>query len=596
MTEARTLSIYEFARAVHKRTGGRGLVVLALAIFSSLTEGISLLLLIPIISVLGPQGESSATSFSSGLLGAAFDRAQALPLEGILAGFVGIIALRAMLTRWKDIQVNALLHDYVHGLQSSLFASVAGARWSYLSTLRGADINHALLAEVERVHRALAQLIFLAQTLIVLAVYSLVALVVSPAMALFGVTLGVLILSAMTPIRRAARVFGMALSERRIEQYRIVSEFITGLKAAKAVNSEPLYFDLLRKSLHEIRKDTITFMRIHTLGGLIFQVAAAAGLATFAYLALGPLGLDYGSTIALILLFIRAAPQITAVQGSWQDLNASIPAVTAMYRLRSDAIQNQEAMVREQKHLPQLRSEINFKTVSYTYPGNSSPTLNGVDFVIPVNEVTAIIGPSGSGKTTIADVLMGLLEPTSGTIMMDGIELAAENRRLWRDSISYVAQDSFLIHDTLAANLAFGRIGITEEDMWNALTTASADGFVRELDDGLQTVVGDRGLRLSGGERQRITLARALLRKPQLLILDEATSALDWENQAIIAKAINDLRGTVTVVTIAHRPSLISFADWVVALREGNVVETGSYAQIAASSDSYLAQVIRSEG
>uniref|UniRef100_UPI00359394E3 ATP-binding cassette domain-containing protein n=1 Tax=Blastomonas sp. TaxID=1909299 RepID=UPI00359394E3 len=183
-----------------------------------------------------------------------------------------------------------------------------------------------------------------------------------------------------------------------------------------------------------------------------------------------------------------------------------------------------------------------------------------------------------------------------GTILLDGIELTAENRRLWRDSISYVSQDSFLIHDTLAANLAFGRSDINEEDMWAALRTASADGFVSALERGLQTVVGDRGLRLSGGERQRITLARALLRKPQLLILDEATSALDWENQAIIAKAINDLRGEVTVVTIAHRPSLISFADWVVALRDGKVVETGSYAQIAGSPESYLANVISSEG
>lgn len=595
MTEARTLSVYSFARAVHRRTGGRGLVILALAIFTSLTEGISLLLLVPIISVMGPGSESATSGFSSGMLASIFEGAHRLPLEAILVGFVAIIALRAILTRWKDIQVNALMHDYVHGLQSSLFGSVAGARWSYLATLRGADVNHALLAEVERVYRGLAQLISLTQTLIILAVYSIVALSVSPTVAIFGVALGVLILGAMTPIRRAARVFGEALSYRRIEQYRIVSEFVTGLKAAKAVNSERLYSDLLDNSLQGIRKDALTFMKIHTLGGLIFQVAAASGLATFAYLALGPLGLNYGATIALILLFIRAAPQVTSVQGSWQDLNASIPAATAMYRLHSQSMQNQEEKVLEHKRIPELTNKIEFRNVSYVYPGNYTPTLDDVGFVIPVNEITAIIGPSGSGKTTIADVLMGLLEPTGGTIVIDGTELTSENRRLWRDSISYVAQDSFLIHDTLAANLAFGQTDLTEEDMWAALKTASAADFVSGLERGLQTVVGDRGLRLSGGERQRITLARALLRRPQLLILDEATSALDWENQAIIAKAINDLRGKVTVVTIAHRPSLISFADWVVALRDGNVVETGPYAQIASSSGSYLAQVIRSE-
>jgi ATP-binding cassette subfamily C protein len=191
---------------------------------------------------------------------------------------------------------------------------------------------------------------------------------------------------------------------------------------------------------------------------------------------------------------------------------------------------------------------------------------------------------------------MGLLEPSGGSIKIDGTDLTEKNRRIWRESIAYVAQDSVLIHDTLAANLAFGRVNVSEDDMWLALKTVSAEHFVGDLPDGLNTIVGDRGLRLSGGERQRITLARALLRKPQLLILDEATSALDWENQAIIAGALKALRGTVTVVTIAHRPSLISFADWVVAIDNGRVVETGAYDLIANSEGSYLSRVIGSEG
>jgi ATP-binding cassette subfamily C protein len=308
------------------------------------------------------------------------------------------------------------------------------------------------------------------------------------------------------------------------------------------------------------------------------------------------LALGYGSTIALVLLFIRAAPQITSVQGSWQDIHANLPAVTAMYTLRSEAIGHQETVLRTQQIGPKLAGDLEFKSVCYAYPGTSIQTLQDVGFIIPANCVTAIIGPSGSGKTTIADLIMGLLEPSGGSIKIDGTDLTEKNRRIWRESIAYVAQDSVLIHDTLAANLAFGRVNVSEDDMWLALKTVSAEHFVGDLPDGLNTIVGDRGLRLSGGERQRITLARALLRKPQLLILDEATSALDWENQAIIAGALKALRGTVTVVTIAHRPSLISFADWVVAIDNGRVVETGAYDLIANSEGSYLSRVIGSEG
>ena len=596
MPGPQTLSILSFAKAVHERTGSRGLTILALSIFSALTEGISLLMLVPIITILGPDTQQATPDQAKGILGNVVDFAASLPTWSLLTAFVLMIAIRSALTRWKDIQVNCLMHDYVNGLQSTLFASVAGAKWSYLATKRGADLNHALLAEIERVHRALAQLLYLTQTLIILAIYSLVALFVSPAMALFGVGLGVAILATMTPIRRAARVFGEALSERRVEQYRTVSEFLTSLKTAKAVNAEPLYYQLLTKSLRELRSHTITFMRIHTLGGMIFQIGTAAGLAVFAYLALGPLALGYGSTIALVLLFIRGAPQITSVQNSWQDLIANLPAVAGMYHLKAEAMEQQEKVVREQQLLPALAGNIAFHDVSYRYPGGATPVLHHVDFVIPAKAVTAIIGPSGSGKTTIADLIMGLLEPSSGAITIGDKELSGGQRRVWREDIAYVAQDSMLIHDTLAANLAFGRSNVEEDDMWHALATVSAEAFVRNLPDGLDTIVGDRGLRLSGGERQRITLARALLRKPELLILDEATSALDWENQAIIATALNLLKGSITVITIAHRPSLISFADWIIALDQGRVIESGSYGEIANSPNSYLARALRSEG
>lgn len=596
MPRPQPLSILSFAKAVHERTGRRGLTILGLSIFSALTEGISLLMLVPIITILGPETQQAAPSQTMGAMGRIVEVAASLPTWTLLTAFVVMIAIRSALTRWKDIQVNCLMHDYVNGLQSTLFASVAGAKWSYLATKRGADLNHALLAEIERVHRALAQLLYLTQTLIILAIYSLVALFVSPAMAVFGVVLGVTILATMTPIRRAARAFGQALSERRVEQYRTVSEFLTSLKTAKAVNAEPLYYRLLAKSLRELRSHTITFMRIHTLGGMIFQIGSAAGLAIFAYLALGPLALGYGSTIALVLLFIRGAPQITAVQNSWQDLIANLPAVAGMYHLKSEAMEQQEKVIREEQSLPGLVGDIAFHSVSYSYPGSAAPALQNVDLVVPAKAVTAIIGPSGSGKTTIADLLMGLLEPSSGIICIGDTELSEGRQRVWREHIAYVAQDSILIHDTLAANLAFGRSNVEEDDMWHALATVSAEGFVRKLPEGLNTVVGDRGLRLSGGERQRITLARALLREPEVLILDEATSALDWENQGIIASALQRLKGSITVITIAHRPSLISFADWVIALDHGRVIESGPYDEMTSSPESYLSRAMNSDG
>jgi len=221
--------------------------------------------------------------------------------------------------------------------------------------------------------------------------------------------------------------------------------------------------------------------------------------------------------------------------------------------------------------------------------------VSDITFGLPAGKVTALIGPSGSGKSTIADMLLGLLEPTAGKILVDGVEIDAGNRRRWRDQVAYVPQDVFLLHDTIAANLRLAAPQASDDDLWTALRAAHAGDFVERLDQRLETVVGDRGVRLSGGERQRIALARALLRKPSLLILDEATSALDWQNQSLIARSIDGLRGAMTILTIAHRPSMIAFADWVVAMEDGRVVEVGQYQRLKAKPASRLSRMLSGE-
>ena len=218
--------------------------------------------------------------------------------------------------------------------------------------------------------------------------------------------------------------------------------------------------------------------------------------------------------------------------------------------------------------------------------------VSDITFGLPAGKVTALIGPSGSGKSTIADMLLGLLEPTAGRILADGIEINAANRRRWRDQVAYVPQDVFLLHETIAANLRLAAPQASNDDLWKALRSAHAAEFIERLEHQLDTVVGDRGVRLSGGERQRIALARALLRKPSLLILDEATSALDWQNQSLIAKSIDGLRGSMTILTIAHRPSMIAFADWVVAMESGRIVEVGQYQRLKEKTGSRLSQML----
>jgi ATP-binding cassette subfamily C protein len=560
---------------------------------ASVTEGISVLLLVPILKLIDPSHPNASLAIPTGPLNPWLGATISMNLASVLLFFVMAVTLRAVLMRYKDIYNAAFLYDLSNRLRDDLFVSVANARWAFLSRLRGSDINHALTADIDRVQLSASQFFQLFQTIVVLAVYTGIAFLLSPMMTGFALAIGALVMLLLSPIRQMALRYGGTLTSQRQEQYRIVTEFLTGLKIAKASNIEQLYVDQLSHTLQTMRGSTIHFMRIYTIGTLFFQVATAAGLGIFVYVAVGRFTMPYSSIIALILLFVRIGPRVAAIHGSVQSVLTNLPALSAMLDLRDSCDAHAEVRVPGNDPAPAFAKDVEFNNVTFSYPGESEKqVLSGISFTIKANEITAIVGPSGSGKSTLADVLMGLLEPGGGSILIDGVPLTMTNRRGWRNHLAYVPQDSFLLHDSIAANLAVGRPDLTEPALWLALEAADAAAFVSALPRGLQTVVGDRGVRLSGGERQRIALARALLRRPRLLILDEATSALDWESQAAIAKSIRNLRGQLTVVTIAHRPSMIAFADWVVTIGDGKIVTSGAFAEMAQAKDGYLRRVL----
>jgi ATP-binding cassette subfamily C protein len=229
----------------------------------------------------------------------------------------------------------------------------------------------------------------------------------------------------------------------------------------------------------------------------------------------------------------------------------------------------------------ELMRSIECINVNYRYEGSSSYSLEHVSASIPAKGMTAIVGKSGAGKSTLIDLIMGLVRPESGQILIDGVPLSEEQLLAWRSSIGYVSQDPFLFHTSIRENLRLVDPDASEEQMWQALQFSSSSAFVRKLPHGLDTMIGDRGIRLSGGERQRLVLARAMLRNPFVLILDEATSALDSENEQHIHEALERLKGHVTIIVIAHRLSTIRTADRVIVLEEGRVIQQGGYQQLS---------------
>ena len=569
--------------------GGRLLAGMGLTALAGLTEGLSLVILIPLVAIAMPGGSGVLRDLP--LIGETLAR-WSPDLVTLLIIFIALVVAQALLSRAKTLFNQRTIQDVSARLKTRLFESISYARWEALHNRRSSDINHALTHDIDNVMGSIGSVLAIVQACLMLAIYLVLALLISWPMALFAFIIGGALFLALYPLRRRANRHGKRLIAMYQDQNATVLEFIGSIRLAKLFAAEDRQVREYSGNVGRIRGAVLDFAALSTWGGVFFQIGAALVAALFVYLAIAVFALDFARLATLLVVFARIAPRFSAIQENVQTFLTEAPAF-ANYRRNADHFDaHREEPARSETTAPPLQDSIVLTNVGMTYSGAETPSLRDVTLEIPKGQIMAMIGPSGSGKSTLADIMAGLFAPTAGTMTIDGNAIDASNRRAWRSTVASVPQESQLLHATLASNLRLGNAQATDAEIWEALERANIAELVRGLPDGLDTIAGDRGTRFSGGERQRFALARALLRKPQLLILDEATSALDWENQRMIVAAITALRGELTIVTIAHRPSLVAFADHVVALENGRIVEQGSYEELAARDESKISRMI----
>lgn len=592
--EQTSASMFRFLRFVYGRAKRPLIGALALLLIVSLSESLSLLLMVPVVGLLTPGRTTLQVAVPKGLR-TVFHLSSTVSIQlwWALGSFVILIVIRALAVRAKELQVTAVLYRVVNDLRTQLFGALSRSRWSFLVELRQSDVAHALTADMDRVQTATLQMLLFVQAVIMVTVYGLLSLLISPAMTACAIGLGAAVLLLLAPLRKRASRHGDAFVDARKKQFATVDEFLAAMKMVKAANAEASYVTRLARELDALRDQIIRYMRVSSLAALLFQVVTAVSVAAFVAVGFVTLRLSRETMILMLLLFLRLGPRIMELQQEIQDILVNLSSFTSMRKLESACLENQEPMS-DAQHL-QLHQRIVLEHVSFRYPGADKLALRDITAVIPAGQVTALIAASGGGKSTLADLLLGLGEAEAGSVWIDHARLDSGSRRAWRDQVAYVPQDVFLLNDTLAANLRLTAPAASEDDLWRVLAAARLDAVVRRTPLGLKMMIGDRGVRLSGGERQRLAIARALLRRPQLLILDEATSALDWENQSAIAEVIERLKGRLTVITIAHRPSMIYFADWIIALEDGRLVEMGPYQNLADDPSSRLAKLLAAE-
>lgn len=552
-------------------------LALSLMVFVGLTEGIGLLLLVPLLQLVGLDVQQGALGQIAGFISSFFIYFGLTPtLATVLLLYVVIISLNALLIRLQTLMVSEIEYGYAAELRKDLFSSITNSNWLFFTGKRSSDFAHALTYEIERITTGTSFFISLIASSIILAVYLIFALKISGIVTGLIFIVGILLLLLLKRRTQSAGRSGEKLSSTSKDLYSSTLKQMDGMKTIKSFGMEGKNIELFNQEADGVSQSFMGAVNSYADVRFLFDVGSVIILSLVVFILIEVLAIPTAELLILLYLFVRMIPRFSNIQMSYQYFINMLPAFKTILELLGECESAAEPKLKG-KDL-KLYREIALKNVSYSYTNEKTAFhLENLNFNIQAGRTTAIAGLSGAGKSTIADMVMGLITPNNGSIMVDDMPLTHENLLSWRGHIGYVAQDTFLFNDTVRNNLLFADPSATDEEILDALKRASADEFVMRLPEGLDTVIGDRGVRLSGGEKQRLALARALLRKPSLLILDEATSNLDSKNEKNILSSLEKLHGTLTILIIAHRLSTIKNADVIYLIDKGELVEKGTW-------------------
>jgi len=553
----------------------------------ALTEGAGLLLLLPLLAL---AGVTTGAPEASGIWARI---APFVPhsLGGALLVYVAIVAARSALEFAESVASVRVQVEVTRKLRERLYRALVRARWDTIAPLRGARLAHVLTAELERVSLTTNQLLSGSLQLLIAVVYAVAAVALSPALALIAATGALLLLLPARRQQREARRAGDRLTTLGADLFAGATEEVATLKVAKSAGIAERMADRFSERARTLGHALLEAHRRYRASGALLTAGAAAALAVVVFVAVSRLHLAPANLLLLLLVCGRLVPRIASVQSSFLLTARALPAAEAVQALLDELEGAAESPERAPSAQLAVTKGIELRNVTYRYPGADAPALRDVTLSIPAGRVTALVGSSGAGKSTLADLLLLLLTPERGELVVDGVSLAADRRDEWRASVGYVPQETHLFHDTIRENVRWVAPGASDADVLDSLRMAGASALLARLPNGLDSRIGDRGTLLSGGERQRLALARALLRRPRLLVLDEATSALDPESERSIRQTIASLTPAVTVLTITHRLTTARQADHVVVLDHGAVVAEGPWETLLAGENSRLARL-----
>ncbi len=466
-------------------------------------------------------------------------------------------------------------------MRNDMFSRVMDMHVGYFSDQKKGDIISKITSDVNVVQFCITntlQVAFREPFLIIGYIVMMIAMSweLSVFSVLFLPVVALIIGNIVKRLRHPARTN----QERTGDMVAMLDESLSGVKVIKSYNAtgyiKQKYYevsaDLARLTLSMARRQQLASPMSEFLG-----ITAVGVILVFGGALVARGSLDAGTFIAFVAIFSQITRPVRTFIDQFANINQGIAAGERIFSVIDAEPEIKDAP--GAKVMEGLKDKIEFRNVRFSYDGERE-VIDGVSFEIRRGETVALVGPSGGGKSTLSELVPRFYDPQSGDILIDGTPLTGYTQESLRSHISVVAQDTMLFNDTIEGNIAMGRPSATHEEIVEAAKVANADRFITEAPEGYRTNIGDRGTKLSGGQRQRLSIARAVLKNPDILILDEATSALDTESEKLVQEALNKLLKGRTSVVIAHRLSTIHNADKIIVVDHGRIAEQGTHAEL----------------
>ena len=584
-----------YFRTFREFIGVRVYLVFALQVVEALLEGVGILMLLPLLQSLDAEGAASGrfATWVTGFLGT-------LGVSGpvaVLALIAGVFVVKGTVAFAAGGYGGYLRADLQRNLQGRLYDAYSKMSYSYYSA-RDTGYFFNLFSQVFSFIGAFQSFSSMMVGAIKASVYLGMAILVAWRFGVAAIVVGL----GLVLLFRRLNLQVRSLSRESAEQMGALSgAFVQSIQAFKYLAATGTAEPLRRVAMGNVERAGELSARLNLV--MAFAGAAREPIAMLVIISIVMIQLavfqqPLAPIMVSILLFYRGVNAVLGLQNSWQNVLAQIGSVEVV---RDEfARLERESVPDGGKQIGALSDSIEFRDVSFSYDARVGDVLSQVSFVIPACTTVALVGASGAGKSTIIDLLTLLLAPRTGELLIDGVSAGSIDRASWRRQIGYVLQEAVIFDDSFANNIClWSGDPKTDPELMQRVRRAAQSAhlleFIESLPDGFNSLVGDRGIRLSGGQRQRLFIARELFKEPRLLILDEATSSLDSEAERVIQQSIDELRGRMTVVIIAHRLATVRSADTVFVFDKGRLVEQGDYAALRDRADSRFSAMVAAQ-